>query len=404
MQPLLLIVASLFVSEAPDEKEAEAARKLTTLVERLKDGRTGSDLAYSTMKKVARHGPSAVPPMIDLLKRGGRPRLHAVRVLAMIGKPAKEAVGPLVEIFEKETDTRGAIAYALAMIGPDARTKAAPALIPLLGAPYREAHDFFYALERIGIDAKDVPAVLKHAAALEDVPRLAHRYPLVLAWGGKGAVPALVEAVGHEKPHVRDIAIRSLGKIGPDAKTDAAVKALVAASKDAGTRVAAAEALVAIGASARVAVPGLIRDLETTGRVDLLRSTELRYTCPAAVVLGRIPEAVPALVEGLDSDKEMVRIGCLVALSAHGKKAEVALPSIKKILATSGAAKARSPDDFKAWDFAIAAVLKLDPDWVRKAVEAGPEPKASLPPSHLRQLIPALALAASRELDAKPKE
>ena len=113
---------------------------------------------------------------------------------------------------------------------------------------------------------------------------------------------------------VRLAVAKAIQKIGPEVRTEAVEKALNAALADDDLRIDAAVALVAIGASAKAAVPGLMKDLES-GEIVPMRSMISRYRCGAAVVLATIPEAGPALLEGLSSDKEIVRLGCLFVLA-----------------------------------------------------------------------------------------
>jgi len=79
-----------------------------------------------------------------------------------------------------------------------------------------------------------------------------------------------------------------------EVRTDGLEKALNNALAEDALRVDAAAALVAIGASAKAAVPGLMKDLES-GELVALRSMDYEYRSRAAEVLARIPEAGPAL-------------------------------------------------------------------------------------------------------------
>jgi HEAT repeat protein len=113
--------------------------------------------------------------------------------------------------------------------------------------------------------------------------------------GGKEAVPVLIELVREEEPWVRILAIRSLGRIGPEARE--AVPALIEVLGD--SRIfdsfdeprwdweggslsdwaclpvyqEAAAALGAIGPDAKAAVPDLIKLRRTDGGNDYTSST-----------------------------------------------------------------------------------------------------------------------------------
>ena len=171
----------------------------------------------------------------------------------------------------------------------------------------------------------------------------------------------LAEALGHTNRAVRCAAAQAIQKLGKEVKGDAVEKALDAAIALDDTRGDAAAALVAIGASAKAAVPGLIRDLEK-GQVAMLITTNLRYSCRAAEVLATIPESLPALIEGLDSDKPMVRIGCVWAMPTDKTTAAQVLPRVKNALARSTPGGER--------ELIVERLSKLDPDWVRQAVAA----------------------------------
>jgi len=205
------------------------------------------------------------------------------------------------------------------------------------------------AVEAIGLDPKWIPSVIEHVAVKESKPdsealRL-YVGARLLAAAGKDGAAALAKALGHKSRTVRLAAAQAIQKIGKQAKTAAVVKALNAALANDATRIDAAAALVAIGASAKAAVPGLIKDLES-GQINMLRSLDYRYACRAADVLALIPEAVPALIEGLGSDKEIVRIGCIWAMvtatkvTASGDKVRIPFHPIYLTRAVLAAAKA----------------------------------------------------------------
>jgi HEAT repeat protein len=79
---------------------------------------------------------------------------------------------------------------------------------------------------------------------------------------GEAAVPALIEALSHPDPEVREQAARALALIGP--KSTAAVPELVRLLDDESepVRRQAARALGQIGPAAKSAIPALIKQLE----------------------------------------------------------------------------------------------------------------------------------------------
>jgi len=239
------------------------------------------------------------------------------------------------------------------------------------------------ALEAIGIDAKHAPAVVREIARLG--PGYSDSSRMLYAVGLKG-LPELAGALSHDSSAVRVAAAEALGRLGKPAKTPAVEAALNAALKLDDTRVSAARALVDIGSPAKAAIPGLIDDLEK-GRVVLLRSTDLRYEFAAADVLRRIPEAVPALLAGLDDDRENVRIGCLLALPTDGDSKAKFLAKVKAIPASE-----KKGDEV---ELAAIRLYHLDPEWVAKAVGKG----VALPPRHWHNVLPAVVAAAKAEVE-----
>jgi|GEM_PF-4299512 len=99
-----------------------------------------------------------------------------------------------------------------------------------------------------------------------------------LAHLGPASVPALIEALNHQKPEIRQEAVHALGWIGEDA--NAAVPALTARLQDESLpiRWQAASSLGSIGAKASAAVPALTQLLDSPNeRVRYHAATALGY-------------------------------------------------------------------------------------------------------------------------------
>jgi len=318
------------------QRKGEAAiPELVRLMER-------DDLGYSWTsppRALLDLGDKSLPSLIKLLKGNNKTaRRRAAWALMKRNRPCKEAIVPLIDIL-KENNDDSASGYAAAALIPNGKDSidAVPHLIPL-AFRITHTHSFFMAVEAIGLDTKLIPRVIGQVATNDNNPE-ARRLRIytgarLLAASGKDGAVVLAEALGHKNLSVRLAAAQAIQQLGEQAKTDAVVKALNTLAVDETTRVDAAAALVAIGASAETAVPGLIKDLER-GRVDFLASTDLRYSCRAADVLALIPEALPAVIEGLGSDKEIVRIGCVWSLSSDKATVERAFPAILRVLAQS---------------------------------------------------------------------
>lgn len=354
--------------------------------------RSGGMLGLWSFIKRLDNPDSVVPPLVRQLgDKDQAVRRMAAWLFMKRRKPCKEAIAPLIEVLKDDDQSApGYAAAALIPNGKDAR-EAVGLLIPLsfnvghTAAPYME-------IEAIGLDPRLIPAVIEHvdagsknkARSRATVSWIGVR---VLAAAGADGAEALAEALGHENPVVRVTVARTIQKLGKSAKTDAVAKGLASLIANDKTRAEGAAGLVAIGVSAKAAVPGLIKDLES-GQVFLMESLDVRYTCRAADVLATIPEAVGALLDGLNSDKRMVRIGCLKAIPTDAATVKLAVPRIKAFLLAESTSKRD-----KQW--AVEALFRLDPKWVRRAVNKS-KPKARLP-RYWRNMVPAVVAAARAE-------
>ena len=341
-------------------------------------------------------GDKSLPSLIDLLKGDNQTaRRTAAWALKTRNKPCKEAIAPLIEVVKgKDEEAAGYAAAALIPNGRDA-SDAVPHLIPLAFKITARTDAPCMAVEAIGLDPKLIPSVIEHVTVKDAEPESeAVRVAVgarLLAASGKDGAAALAEALGHKSQAVRLAVAQAIQKLGRQARTDAVERALNAAIADDAACVDVAAALVAIGASAKAAVPGLIKDLET-GQVDMLASTDLRYRCRAAEVLALIPEAVPALIEGLGSDKEIVRIGCVWGMPVDKATAKQVLPKIKELLARSTSRREQ--------ELVVEKLHKLAPDWVRQAAGRMPDSKLDWPPRHWHQVASRVVAVAKAESDS----
>ena len=378
-------------------KDDDAAVRDSAIGALLKVGSRNALGLWSIINNRLEDPDSVVPLLVRQLRDQDQDaRRIAAWVLMKRKKPCKEAIAPLIDILED--DDESAPGYAAAALIPNGKAArdAVPLLIPL-SFNVRHTAAPYMAIEAIGLDPKFIPAVIEHVAAgskknVRSQAMVSWIGVRVLAAAGTDGVPALAKALGHENLAVRLTAALTIQKLGKSAKTDAVARGLAALIANDKTRAEGAAGLVAIGVSAEAAVPGLIKDLES-GQVDMMETTELRYTCRAADVLATIPQAVGALLDGLHSDKAMVRIGCLQAMPADAASAKLALPRIKALLLA-----ASTTERDKEW--IVKALYRLDPDWVRRAV-SDIHPAVGLPARHWRNIVPAVVHAA--RADAKGK-
>lgn len=344
---------------------------------------------WRVRKALVELGEKSLPHVVRLLEsENPHGRCSAALVLSEMKRPYRPAIRPLIEMVKsKDREAAGHAAVGLAVNGKDA-SEAVPHLIPWAFKyhPYSYAN----AIEAIGLDASLIPDVVQRLGAPND-GQLGQRVRLwvgstLLGATDRNGAPALAGALGHRKQLVRVAAARGIAKLGKEARTHAVEKALRASIADDAVRVDAAAALVAIGASAREAVPGLIRDLES-GKVEMRVTTDLVYKCRAAEVLAKIPEAVPALVAGLESDKGLVRIGCVYALVIDEPSARRHLPKIKALLVRS--------ESEREQELIVVRLHKHIPKWVRKAAGGVKWPSKHYHP---------VAHAVARTLKAEAKQ
>lgn len=357
---------------------------------------------------------------IKMLKTGdAKARASACVAIREMGRTAKEAIPALVAAL-KDTDpyVRIEATVALGAIGP----AAIPALTEALKSSNRyQRMGACLSLGHMAANAKDaIPAleaafkdknasVRAHAAqavwridrtragdivsvladALKDDNR-AVKMGAVITLGqigkaAKDAVPALRPLLGSDDPELCIKAALTLYQIDPKDAADAA-KALIGAfdNKDVSIQAESAAALCELGANAKDVVPAL-------GKA-LVGPDEMRSHV-AAQTLGAIGKAaVPALVEGLQSNKADVRWDVLTALGNIGPDASAAALPVAAVLTDADpsfrteAARTlgRIGSGAKAAVPALAKALKDEMVTVRlHAAEAlgqiGPEAKEAIP-------------------------
>jgi len=340
-------------------------------------------------------------------------RISAIELLGTIGQPAQSAIPDLVQLLNDPSEiVRQKTVGTLGKIGPAAY----PALAKALGDPNKkvvEAADAILA----SAGAEVIPSLSKLAASRDEVIR--ERAGTILAKHGRQAVPSFLEAFKSLDEEVRFSAVQRLKDLGPNAEP--ALPQLIGALKDTNThvcneaqlalarigrpavkalidslddrdpyarklsidalvqigepaekrltealegrsevvRIHSAAALVKLKASARDALPVLVRGLKgpdkdfaiLAARTLAEASPDLKGHMPALVeALGRPQkevrvytagcirrlgaagrQAVPALMKLLDEKDEKVVIAALGALAAIGKHAKAAVSRIDKL-------------------------------------------------------------------------
>jgi HEAT repeat protein len=388
---------------------ADAEPAVPRLIIALKDPATRRDAVGA----LAQIGRTAVPALAQALGDTALAvRLGAAQALAEIGPDAKQAVQPLITALADPAVRRDAV-EALAAIGPDA-------LVSLLGALADDQEPIYtsaiaalgkigkksdaatselvrllgernektrvraaQALALIGPAAKPAqPDILKFLAAPSSSVRAAAVGALESIGGPEINAPLVKVATTDTDLMVREVARRSLARIGAPAVNDvvAAMK-----SEDPGVRLAVAQALGAMGPEARASVGPL---------VELLKDKEDRIRVAAIVALGDIgPDsqgAVGPLVPLLIDRNEDVRRASLEAFGRIGPQSAGAVPEIAKVLGDNPLRLTAvrtlgliGPNSGAAVP-ALLPLLKIsDPETRRTVVEAlgriGPAAKPAVP-------------------------
>ena len=260
--------------------------------------------------------PEVVTAIIEALKIPDNDvRVNAVWAIGKIGPQARASIPELMEaLVDNDWKVRFPAAWALGRIGPDA-VETIPSLIHALGDRKVDVRrEAVQALGWIGPQTNEVvPALI---GSLKD-PDADIRYKAALTLGGFGstakeAVPALIDALGDSDELVRRFVPQALGEIGSDAKD--AIPALILGFRDEEVSTYAPSALGKIG---KVAVPALIEALKDEDQIVRHKSASaLGYIGPDAKA------AVPALIR-LAKEQEQ---------AGSGRHAEMALYEIENAI------------------------------------------------------------------------
>jgi HEAT repeat protein len=309
---------------------------------------------------------SAAPDVAKLLSdEQPEVRMHAALTLGQIGPGASAAVPQLMAALnDKETAVKIGAAYALGKIGAKDATAVLSRLMASQGHPLLSAV-CAWALVQINPDdqqlvngavnlftslltgdkvtlrrqaskslaelkvapVKAIPSLI--AAMSDSDPQVLENVSEALVKWGRGSVVEIAAAL--RDPKRRECAVRTLARMGKDAK--AAVPQLAAALRDANPmfRREALFALAHMGSDAASAVPQIEAELAD-------QTPEVRYA--AIYALGKVGPAAKAaaadLRRNLNSEDEFLKIASMWALlQIQGKDEQlinVAVPAFTKML------------------------------------------------------------------------
>lgn len=206
---------------------------IVALKEEARRPKADSEMAATTeegyggclIRVLAGFGKTAVPPLIEVLKKEADLRQPVLDVLGRIGPDAEDAVAVVVSLGkEADDETRASAIGTLGKIGRRS-PQAISAMSGALGDSFQPVRAVAVrALGESGAAAKEaVPALIR---AWKEEKDESVRQGILDALGligpdARDAVPTLTDALRHNEPIIRWCAARALGRIGPAAATAA---------------------------------------------------------------------------------------------------------------------------------------------------------------------------------------
>ncbi|MCY3018889.1 MAG: HEAT repeat domain-containing protein [Planctomycetota bacterium] len=252
-------------------------------------------------------------------------RLDAVLLLAKLGSAAKAGKEDLLRIVRDSGevwDLQPPAIEALGNCGPEVADEVLPIVKPLAGSPGEYSAPAMRTLAKLGPRGVEVLGeLLRTFTSMQTAPPV--DLVRALGYSGKHGVPLLVSLLKHEAPHIRRLAARALGQIGPAASGALTDLRELRQRKDDMVPAAATAALLRIepkGPHRTDALSMLIEALNT-------RDEELRIDAvDGLAVLGK--EAVPKLLEAFQMGSPVMRESAAEALARIGPDADAAVPTL----------------------------------------------------------------------------
>lgn len=292
-------------------------------------------------KGFVRHAEEAIPPLCAALRKGDvATRRNAAYVLFHISWRAKnalpvmerQALGPLTEaIGDRDQLVRGQAIETLGRM----EERAKPALDRIIAAlepPDAPFTAIANAAAQIGPRVKHLDALFDgvqrmhdRATSTNDRESAVGRFGRAIGAVGETGLDRIIRALDDRREAVRETALYALFELGPEA-----APAVPAVIEMLNKEPLAAQVLGAIGPKAKAAVPHLIRHLEKDTWAQPRSVRAIMHHSPSADALTAIgPAALPALLEGLKHENDLVKAGCMVALARMDAQARVPLPAIQ---------------------------------------------------------------------------
>jgi HEAT repeat protein len=295
------------------------------------------------MRGFVRHGEQSVEPLCIALRTGdAATRRNAAFMLFHISWRAPEvlpvleskALGPLIAAIDDGDPL--ARSRAIDTLGR-MKGRAKPALdrlIATLKQPDAPLLSIADAVGRIGPEAKHLDELFDAVERIRpestnERERAAAKFGAAIAAVGETGVDRVIRALDDRREMARNTAMHALWNLGPQAAP--AVPAIVEKLNEGNDF--APHVLGAIGPKAEEAIPHLIRRL---GHDEWARPrsgfTIMHHSACAQALTAIGPAALPALLEGLKQDDDLVQAGCLAALEELDREAMVPLSAIEPLL------------------------------------------------------------------------
>ncbi len=269
--------------------------------------------ALANLMRWGRYAEKGLAALLEVLRdERGRVRQSAAAVLGCVGPVA---VPGLLRIVAGDDAGWSAGAIGALRAWPGTAAAAVPALAQALKRPERDVRfAAARALRGYGADARfAVPALVE---ALSGDPSRGVREEAAVTLGTLGlelptVVPALVGIIANpdDDEDVRATAGMVLGRLGPDAEPAVGALGRMAEGEALGPRLAALDALTALGRTASAAVPALLH---------LLTSDDEQFRRSAVWALATIdpasPDAIAAFTRSLRDQDGRVAQGAAVGL------------------------------------------------------------------------------------------
>jgi HEAT repeat protein len=295
------------------------------------------------MRGFVRHPEAAIPALCEALRKGDVPtRRNAAFVLFHISWRARkalpvlerQALGPLTEaINDKDQLVRSQAIETLGRM----EERAKPALDKIIAALEQPDPPFAAianAAAQIGPQVKHLDALFDGAQRMHDKATSTNdresstgRFGRAISAVGEKGLDRIIRALGDRREAVRQTALYALFELGPEA-----APAVPAVIEMLNKEPLAPQVLGAIGPKAKAAVPHLIRHLEKDDWANPRSVRVIMHHSPSADALAAIgPAALPALLDGLKHENDLVKAGCMVALARMDAKADVPLSAIQPL-------------------------------------------------------------------------